>query len=466
MVVTFTKQNTSISSSTRGMFEYLNKENDERIDEFWENALADDLDIEAIDESKIVIEKNLFFNHDFENNVDKYFNEKEASNIIDANVSSNGKSEQSQFFMLNISPSKAEIDHMKNIADIELSTKGLDEKERHILEQSEHGKKILYDLRNDLIHQQLRDYSKDVMKNYAETFDREVYANPDKLPNQKEEREISKKAKAQLEILQIDKKSKDYSEKFTTLKQEFAKEIGKDLSTRKMTDKDLVWFGKVEEKRSYKATDKWVMQNKKTLKEIASLDPNKDSNKIQLLRDSLNKDRTTNEVVREGMLKGGDNYHVHVVISRYDNCPNKGKKISLSPLANHKKSQIGKNNDVGFNRDIFRNKVEQSFDKKFKFQRENTYDNYKIRKQYARQNFTNQAKNKMNLVLNKAIAPIKNELLNQSGINEIKKLSLQGMISKELGFRIPLKIPLTPLDAGIKIVKFVTSKIIDASKGY
>ena len=30
MVVTFTKQNTSISSSTRGMFEYLNKENDDK----------------------------------------------------------------------------------------------------------------------------------------------------------------------------------------------------------------------------------------------------------------------------------------------------------------------------------------------------------------------------------------------------------------------------------------------------
>ena len=74
MVVTFTKQNTSISSSTRGIFEYLNKENDERIDEFWENAVDNDLDIEAIDESKIVIEKNLFFNHNFEKNEDNYFN--------------------------------------------------------------------------------------------------------------------------------------------------------------------------------------------------------------------------------------------------------------------------------------------------------------------------------------------------------------------------------------------------------
>ena len=466
MVVTFTKQNTSISSSTRGIFEYLNKENDERIDEFWENAVDNDLDIEAIDESKIVIEKNLFFNHNFEKNEDNYFNEKEASNLIDGNVSSNAKAEQSQFFMLNISPSKAELDHMKKIADIELSTKGISEKEISILEKSEHGQKILYDLRNDLIHQQLREYSKDVMKNYAETFDREVYANPDKLPTQKEEREISKKAKLILDDLKLDKKSKEYSEKFTSLKQDFAKEIGKDLSTRKMTEKDLLWFGKVEEKRSYKATDKWVMQNKKTLKEIGALDPKKDLQKIQSLEKTLNRDRTTNEIVREGMLKGGDNYHVHVVISRYDNCPNKGKKISLSPLANHKKSQIGLDNNVGFNRDVFRNKVEQSFDEKFKFQRENTYENYKNRRLSTRQKLANNVSNKANILLNKAIAPIKNELINQSGINEIKKLSLQGMISKELGFRIPLKIPLTPLDAGIKIVKFVTSKIIDASKGY
>ena len=39
-------------------------------------------------------------------------------------------------------------------------------------------------------------------------------------------------------------------------------------------------------------------------------------------------------------------------------------------------------------------------------------------------------------------------------------------ISKELGFRIPMSIPKTPLDGAIKIVRFAINKIIDSSKGY
>lgn len=469
MVVNFTKHNAQGSSSSRGVFDYLTKENEERIDEFWERALENEEDISSIDENSIYIEKNLFFNQDYESNEEKYFDEKDASKIIDDNISSNTKKDQSQFFMINISPSKSELDHLKKIAELELERNGIGEKEKEILLQSEQGQKQYKELINDLMHQQLREYTKDVMKDYANNFDREVYANPNNLPTQLEERQISKQAKADLEKMGISKNDKNYGEVFKERKIELAKAIGKDLSTRKLDERDLVWFGKVEEKRTYKDNDKWVMQNRKIYKEIENLDPKNDFQKIENLKASLNRDRATNEIVRAGMKKGGEQYHVHVIVSRYDKCKFKNKKISLSPLANHRNSKI-KNNDVGFNRDNFRNKVENSFDQKFKFQRENTYNNYKERKLYLRQNLSekmqNKVKGQVSSLANKAFKPIKNELKKQTGYSELRNLSLQSTISKELGFRIPLNVPKTPLDAAVKIVRFAVSKIMDASRGY
>lgn len=465
MVVTFTKHNSSISSTSRGMFEYLNKENEERIDEFYQNAVDNDLDIESIDESKIDVEKNLFFTHDYENNEEQYFNDKEASSMIDNNISSNAKKDQSQFFMLNVAPSKSEIEHLKNIAQLEIEKK-FSKEEIEILLDTEEGSKVIQDLKNDLVHQQMREYTKDVMKDYAENFDREVYANPNILPTQIELRKISKDAKEKLKELNILPKSENYSAEFIRIKNELAKEIGKDLSVRKMTEKDLVWFAKIEEKRTYKGNDKWVMQNKQIHKEIKALNPKTDAKEIALLESRLNRDRTTNEIVREGMLKGGDQYHAHIIVSRFDKCPIKSQKISLSPLANHTKGSIGQCNKVGFHRDSFRNRVEKSFDDKFRFQRENTYENYKNRKLSVRIGVSRQVTRQAKGLLQKPLKPIKNELKKTAGLHELKALSLRGTISKELGFRIPLSLPTTPLDAGIKIIRFTIGKLMDASRGY
>lgn len=468
MVVTFTKHNRSIATSSRGIFEYLNKENDERIDEFWENAVNNGEDIESIDEDKILIEKNLFFTHNHEDNSEVFLNEKDASVIIDQNISDSTKADQSQFFMLNISPSKSEIEHLKEIANLEMERQGISQNEVKILMQTDEGKRYVEEIRNDLIHQQLREYTKDVMKDYAENFDREVYSNPDKLPTQKEEREIVKKAKDLLERDGVIKSEPHYADLLKIKKIELANEIGKDLGTRKMNETDLIWFAKVEEKRTYKATDKWVMQNRKLFKEISTLEKQGDIKGVEKLQAQLNRDRTTNEIVKEGMLKGGDNYHVHVVVSRYDNCRVKSKKISISPLANHKKAQIGKGNNVGFNRDNFRNKVETSFDRKFKFERLNTYENYKNRRLNTRsmRTINSRVNRQVSNVVQRSIKPIRNELLNQSGYNEIRNLNVRNTISRELGFRIPLNVPKTPLEGAIKAVRFAVGKILDSSRGY
>ena len=108
MVVTFTKSNVKSSGGSGGLFNYLDKENQERIDEYLQNAndLSDNFSDDKID--NILIESNLYFNQN-----DEQFKKEEASKIIDENLSSNAKKDQSQFFMVNISPSKSELEHLE-----------------------------------------------------------------------------------------------------------------------------------------------------------------------------------------------------------------------------------------------------------------------------------------------------------------------------------------------------------------
>ena len=137
MVVTFTAHNSDISSSCSNVIDYLNKENSERLDKFWE---AQENPSE-VNEAEILIEKNLFFNNEIgEDGKEILLNDKEASKLIDENISSKAKDKESKFFMLNISPSKAELNHMKEIAELELERQGFGKQEQKILNSTDDGK--------------------------------------------------------------------------------------------------------------------------------------------------------------------------------------------------------------------------------------------------------------------------------------------------------------------------------------
>lgn len=474
MHISFTKHNPNISSSSKGVMEYLEKENYGREKEL-ENFFDEVEELEENNFDEQLENQNKFFSND-ENGADRFYNQKEATDIIDNNKSSRHKEDQSNFFMINVSPSKEELEHLKKIADTELKNKGIGEKERKILEQTEAGKKQLEIMKNDLMHQAMREYTREVMKSYAENFNRKVYVNPEKLPNQKEEKIINLETKNELAKQGIDKKNPEYDKKYQEVREQKAKEIEKDLSVRPMTEKDLVWFGKVEETRTYKANDKWVMSNKQTLKEIEKLNKvenpnNKIKEKIEALEKKLHKDRATGEIVREGLKKGGDQYHVHIIVSRYDNCPNKRFKGSMSPLANHKNSKMAdKNSNVGFNRDNFFQKGERDFDVKFKYERsqKESYEHKNFEKKKFKKKEMSIPKKLENLSKNagqKLLEPLKKEAMRNTGVNEISKLNIMNNVSAELGFRVPMSIPKTPLEASIKLIRSAIQKINDVSKG-
>jgi hypothetical protein len=137
-------------------------------------------------------------------------------------------------------------------------------------------------------------------------------------------------------------------ERYNILIKNYTRQIMDDYArafNRDLTGKDLVYYGKVEQERHFKGTDKEVKEGK----------------------------------ALSGELKPGLQTHVHIVVSRKDI----EQKHSLSPLANSKGSNKhklnGKSIKVGFDRDVFVKGCESQFDKMYQYQRkiENSYEYYK-----------------------------------------------------------------------------------------
>lgn len=131
---------------------------------------------------------------------------------------------------------------------------------------------------------------------------------------------------------------------------------------------DLVWYGKVERERYWKPTSKEVQHNRKIERQIAKAEKRGLTEEVSRLRETLIKESDVRvkgrpEPIREWMPKSGDNYHIHVIVSRQE----RSGRRKLSPLANERGTDNhkinGKRCKIGFNRDLFAEKVEISFDK-------------------------------------------------------------------------------------------------------
>lgn len=235
---------------------------------------------------------------------------------------------------------------------------------------------------------------------------------------------------------------------------ELATSKGFDLSKRPLTEQDLLWFGKVEKSRFYKHTDKSVAHNKQVLSKIKELEKNKDSNRdeIQSLRENLLKDKFTEEVIVEGNSKGGNQHHVHVVVSRHDKTmKNPRNKISLSPLANAKDAKMQNGARVGFNRKEFAEKAEKVFDQKFEYDRP-------VGKSFNDYNRKNQKDPIAGI--DKGKAEVKQFLMKHTGLNTIKaNISPVQTIKQELGIaNIPTKLPKSLTDLTYKVAKKILTK--------
>lgn len=503
MNIKFIAHDAKSSSSCSGLVEYLNKENE-------------------IDTDKVRLQEN-FFNQEYtESQPLQNIEMDDVKDAIDSNRGSR-KLNESNFYMLNISPSKDELKHLEKIAVAELTQREYD-KNSPVYEES----------KQELIKMQLKLYTKNLMSEYASNFEREIFINPHKIPNNDEkkalEMETNKiykdylkergikikentnpkewKELKDLKIISENKKSlkvelslegfgskevsipktllheqkngtykipqtlydnkvneaieKEYGTKKESIYKDLAHQKGFDLSKRQLTGDDLLWYGKVETQRHYNHKDREVIRNKELLREIKIEKNNPE--KIKELEAKLNRDPFTKEVIKHDTLKGGDNFHVHVLVSRHDKTNhNTRDKISLSPLsAARDKMLLAGKNQVGFNRSAFFKTAEQTFDKKFEYARP-IHQSYEYFNDKKKNYYIEKSEKELGSEISSGVKnEAKNFIFKYTGLNEVKQqLNPIQSIKEQIPFaKIQNSFPKSITDLSIKVVR----KILDSGK--
>ncbi|MBX2840444.1 MAG: hypothetical protein KTR26_01635 [Flammeovirgaceae bacterium] len=155
-----------------------------------------------------------------------------------------------------------------------------------------------------------------------------------------------------------------------------------------LSGKDLVYFAKIEQLRSYKPWEKDYQEiyahNQTIRKEIYQLTCQETSQKVKAKIAKLEAQYIRNPegtIILPGQAKDGLHTHIHLIISRKD----KKQELKLSPMAASKGSENtlnGKTTKIGFNREAFAEKVQSIFDVQFGYKRSlhESYQYYKARK--------------------------------------------------------------------------------------
>ncbi|MFS4418565.1 MobB family relaxase [Maribacter sp. 2307ULW6-5] len=161
----------------------------------------------------------------------------------------------------------------------------------------------------------------------------------------------------------------------------YVESFNREIKGRKVTIDDIKYFAKMEHKRYFKGTDREVRQNQKIAGKILELQhelraANKNGMEKQCKQlskqiddlEALAPNKLDGQRIKNGMEKPGLQTHIHIIVSRKD----ASNSVSLSPGSKYKASDVefqGKMVKRGFDRDRFFERAEQLFDKKFDFDR-------------------------------------------------------------------------------------------------
>lgn len=195
------------------------------------------------------------------------------------------------------------------------------------------------------------------------------------------------------------KRLKNHSENLKTYTREIMKDyvasFNREIKGRPVNIDDIKYFAKIEYQRTFKGTDKQVQENQPFATKILQLKT--DIRKVErgeLLGNIKTMEREIAKLEKaapnqqngkrivQGMKKEGNQSHIHIIVSRKD----ASNKFSLSPGSKYKASDVelnGKTVKRGFDRDKFFTTAEKTFDKKFGYQR-NFAETYKARKDFIK----------------------------------------------------------------------------------
>jgi hypothetical protein len=201
---------------------------------------------------------------------------------------------------------------------------------------------------------------------------------------------------SQYELKQLQNHSEALRQYTREVMKSYAASFNREINGRLVSVDDIKYFAKIEHERSYKGTDKAIQENAPYHKKIVALKneiqqiksgrqtgniSEKEQQVKQLEQEAPHK--INGQMITQGMAKEGSQSHIHIIVSRKD----QSNRYSLSPGSKYKASEVelnGKTVKRGFDRDAFYKNAESTFDKLFGYKR-NYVETYEARKTFVKQ---------------------------------------------------------------------------------
>jgi hypothetical protein len=197
------------------------------------------------------------------------------------------------------------------------------------------------------------------------------------------------------ELRKLQNSSEDLKRYTRELMKDYVASFNREIKGRPVSIDDIKYYAKIEHQRTFKGTDFQVKENQPFATKILQLKT--DIRNVQEGRAEGNIKRMKKEITKlesqaphqqngkrivQGMAKDGNQSHIHIIVSRKD----ASNRFSLSPGSKYKASDVklnGKTVKRGFDRDKFFEKAEKTFDKTFGYKR-NFAETYKGRKDFVK----------------------------------------------------------------------------------
>ena len=197
------------------------------------------------------------------------------------------------------------------------------------------------------------------------------------------------------ELRKLQNSSEDLKRYTRELMKDYVASFNREIKGRPVSIDDIKYYAKIEHQRTFKGTDFQVKENQPFATKILQLKT--DIRNVQEGRAEGNIKRMKKEIAKlerqaphqqngkrivQGMAKDGNQSHIHIIVSRKD----ASNRFSLSPGSKYKASDVklnGKTVKRGFDRDKFFEKAEKTFDKTFGYKR-NFAETYKARKDFVK----------------------------------------------------------------------------------
>jgi|26BtaG_2_1085354.scaffolds.fasta_scaffold00043_19 hypothetical protein len=229
----------------------------------------------------------------------------------------------------------------------------------------------------------------------AEEVVREIDGNTAKLKKNEPKFYSITVSPSKYELSRLQNCSDDLKTYTRELMKDYVASFNREINGRSITIKDIKYFAKIEHQRTFKGTDIQIKENQpyasKILQlktEIRNINEGRAIGNVQKMRlkiEKLEKEaphQQDGKRIVQGMPKAGNQSHIHIIVSRKD----ASNSFSLSPGSKHKASEVvmhGRTVKRGFDRDKFFGHAEKTFDRTFGYKR-NFAETYRARKDFIK----------------------------------------------------------------------------------